>query len=195
MTQAGLFGAHVGLAGGEGGHLEGDAFGDLDAGLGEGGQLVRVVGHEADAGEAEVAENGGGHFEAAEVGLEAEGFIGFDSVGALVLESVGTELIHEPDAAAFLMFVDEEAAAFLLNVFEGGGELVAAVAAEAVKDVAGEALRVDAHQGRRAGDIAHAEGKALLEAAVLEAAFEAVDSEVAEFTRETRLSRKLEAKR
>ena len=46
------------------------------------------------------------------------------------------------------MLVDQQAAAFGGDAVERDIQLRAAIAAQAVKDVAGEALRVDAHQRR-----------------------------------------------
>ena len=81
-----------------------------------------------------------GSSKCAAVGLVAEFEVGFDGVEALVLELVGAELGHEADAAAFLLLVEQDAGAFVGDVAEGEVELVVAVAAERVEDVAGEAL-------------------------------------------------------
>ena len=63
---------------------------------------------------------------------------------------VGLELGHEADAAALLIFVEEDAGAGFGDGGEGELELLAAVAAEGVEDVTGEALGVDADDGRYA---------------------------------------------
>ena len=143
----------------------GEAFGDADAVLFEGGDFFGVVGDEADGGNVQEAEDLGGEFEVAAVGGVAELEIGFDGVATVVLELVGAELGHEADAAAFLLFVEEDAAAGVGDGGEGELELLAAVAAEGVEDVAGEALGVDADDGRIGGavgtdglEIAHDEG-------------------------------------
>lgn len=125
-----------------------EAFGDADAVLLEGGDLFGVVGHEADGGDVEEAEDFGGKLEVAAVGGVAEFEVGFDGIAAVVLELVGAELGHEADAAAFLLLVEEDAAAGFGDGGEGELELLAAIAAEGVEDVAGEALGVDADDGR-----------------------------------------------
>ena len=82
-------------------------------------------------------------------------FVGLDRVRALILQLIGAQLIEQPDAAALLVFVDQQAAAFGGDGIEGQLELPAAIAAQAVEHVAGETLGMDAHQGRAAGEIAH----------------------------------------
>ena len=101
-------------------------------------------------GEPEVAQHFAGQLVAAQVGLEAERLVGFHGIGALVLEFVGAQLVQQPDAAPFLVLVDEQAAALLGDALERQFQLRAAVAAQAVEDVSGEALGMDAHQGRAA---------------------------------------------
>ena len=103
-------------------------------------------------------EDGGGELEVAAVGFVAEFEVGFDGVEALVLELVGAELGHEADAAALLLLVEEDAGAGVGDGGHGELELLAAVAAEGVEDVAGEALGVDADDGRRGVDVAHDQG-------------------------------------
>jgi hypothetical protein len=177
------FGFEIALEGGFGGDGGVDAFGDLDARLLEGGDLFRVVGDEADGGNVELLEDGGGKLEGAEVGGEAEFVVGFDGVETLVLELVSAKFGHEADAAAFLLLVEEDAGAFVGDALEGEVELVVAVAAQRVKDVAGEALGVDADDGRLAMDIAHDEGDGAFDRfargiAGLRDAFEAKDAKL-----------------
>ena len=131
---------------------------DLDAGLLDGVDFFGVVGDEADGSEAEVLEDGGGKLEVAAVGAVAEIEVGFDGVAALVLELVGAEFVHEADSAALLHFVEEDAGAGVGDGAEGEFELLAAVAAERMEDVAREALRVDADDGRSSVDVAHDQG-------------------------------------
>jgi hypothetical protein len=61
------------------------------------------------------------------------------------------------------VFVNNQTAAFPGNFFESDFELPAAIAAEAVEDVAGEAFGMDAQQRRRpVMDVAHFEDDSLL---------------------------------
>src|SRR5262249_35429408 len=73
-------------------------------------------------------------------GFVAELEIGFDGVAALVLEFVGAELGHEADAAAFLLLIEKDSGTGLGDGGEGELELLAAVAAEGMEGIAGEAL-------------------------------------------------------
>ena len=158
------FGAEIELVGGLEGYVGGDALDHSDAGEFEGLNFFRVVGDEADGGDAEELEHLGGEFEVAAVGLVAEFEVGLDGVAPLILEGVGLELGHEADAAAFLVLVDENAGAFGGDEAEGKMKLVVAVAAERVEDVAGEALGVDADDGWGGVDIAYDEGDGGLDA-------------------------------
>ncbi len=109
---------------------------------------------------------------------------------ALVLQFVGLELGHQADAAAFLVLVEQNAGALFGDGGERELELLAAVAAQRVEDVAGEALRVDAHDGRRRVDVAHDQRDGGLDARggrgqvvvaglrVIDDAFKAEDAEV-----------------
>ena len=72
--------------------------------------------------------------------------VGVDRVHALLLELVRLELVQEPDAAPLLRHVQEHAARLGGDAPQGGVELVAAVAAQRVEDVAGQALGVDADE-------------------------------------------------
>ena len=181
-------GFEVALEGGFGGDGGGDTLDDGDACGFERGDLLGIVGDEADAVDAELAKDGGGEFELAVVGAEAEAFVGFDGVETLVLQFVGAELGHEADAAALLLFVEQDAGALTGDEAEREVELVMAVAAEGVEDVSGEALGVDADQRRGFGvEVAHGERDGVfdlaavgvgVEVARLGEAFKAEDAEV-----------------
>jgi hypothetical protein len=181
-------GFEVALEGGFAGNGRGDALGDGDAGGFEGRDFLGVVGDEADGFHAEMFEDFGGEFEASIVGGVAELVVGFDGVEALVLELVGAELGHEADAAALLLLVEQDAGAFGGDHGEGEVELVVAVAAQGMEDVAGEALGVDADERGRSirsgGEVAHDEGYGGFDGLVRRGAgfgeaFEAEDAECA----------------
>jgi hypothetical protein len=180
----------VALEGWFAGNGGGDALGDSDASVFESGYFFGVVGHQADGGDAEMFEDFGGELELAVVGAVAEGEVGFDRVEALVLELVGAELGHEADAAAFLLLVEKDAGALVDDAGEREVELVVAVAAQGVEDVAGEALRVDADDWRRGMDVPEDESHGGLDTllrghvvgggglGVIQDAFETEDSEM-----------------
>jgi len=143
----------------------GDTLDDADAGGFEGGDLLGVVGDEADLGDAESIEDLCGEFIGTAVGGKAELYVGLDSVATVVLEFVGAKLGHEANAAAFLLFVEENSCAFCGDALECELKLKAAIAAEGAEDISGEALGVDSNDGSRGGrrcvNIAHDEGDQL----------------------------------
>ena len=96
---------------------------------------------------------------------------------------VGFELVHQADAAAFLRKIEKNAGARFADFFKREFELGAAVAAFGGQNVAGEALRVDANEGRGAAavDFAVDHGDGGFGGG---ASFEAEDFEVAELRRE-----------
>ena len=151
-------GLQVALVGGFGGYLGGDTLYNLDACQSECFDLFRIVGDKADLREAKLLENLSGKLELAAVGFIAKLKIGLDGVESLVLKFVSAEFGHEADASAFLLLVEEDTCTCICNGAEGELELLAAVAAKRVEDVAGEALRVDAHDRRGTVNVSHDEG-------------------------------------
>ena len=139
-------GAQVGLVVGVGGRLDRHLLGDREPVALEADDLFRVVGEDADAGQAEVAEDLGADPVVAQVGGQAELEVGLDRVGPLLLQLVGAQLVQQADPAPLLGEVEEDAAALALDHRERRFQLLAAVAAHAVEDVAGEALAVDADE-------------------------------------------------
>ena len=65
--------------------------------------------------------------------------IGIHRVIALLLQFVGSYLVHQSDTATFLLHVDEHAFTFTVYHLHGLVQLFAAVAALAAQDVAGGA--------------------------------------------------------
>ena len=82
----------------------------------------------------------------AQVGGQAELEVGVDGVEPLLLELVGLELVEQADAAPLLGEVEQHALALALDHRQRRLELLAAVAAQRVEDVAGQALGVHADE-------------------------------------------------
>jgi hypothetical protein len=82
------------------------------------------------------------------------------------LEWIRLELGHQPNASAFLQFVEQNARAGLGNHGECHLQLLAAIATDRSKDITGETLRVYAHQRRRCMDVPHHQGDSFFSAAV-----------------------------
>src|SRR5439155_1953967 len=127
-------------------HLERRARDHVDAVGLEPHDLLRVIGEQPHAPDAEVAQDLGADAVVPEVFLEAELEVGLDGVASLVLERVGTDLVGEADAAPLLVEVDDDAAAGHRDLLERLAELVAAVAALGAEDVAGQALGMQPDQ-------------------------------------------------
>jgi hypothetical protein len=172
------FGFEVAPAGfvdlGDAGH----AFGDNDARRFDGAHFSWIIRHQTNRVHAKVAQDGSRELITAEVAFESEPFVGFHGIGAVILKLIGAELVHKSDAAAFLQFVNDEAAAFAGDFGEGDFELRAAIAAEAVEDVSGEALGVNAKERRGilAAHVAHHQGNGFFER-ISVMPFEAVNPE------------------
>jgi hypothetical protein len=184
MPEFFAFGFEVAFEGGFGGDGGADAFDYSNASGFQGGDFFGVVGDQADGGDVELLEDLGGEIEVAIVVAEAEFEVGFDGVAALVLELIGAELGHEADTAALLVLVEQDAGALFGDGAEGEVELVVAVAAERVEDVSGEALGVDADDGRSGLKVAHGEGDGRLDGLTVGVAGlgEALEAENAELS-------------
>src|SRR5580700_1697572 len=158
----------------------GNALGHPNSGVLERGNLVGIVGKQAHATNLEVAEDLGGHLVVAQIRFKTEALVGFHGVGAAVLQLVGAQFVKQTDAAALLVLIDQQATSFFGDQVERQLQLRPAIAAQAVEDVAGEALRVDANEGRLGvgGNIAHPEHDTLLDFRPI-GAFEAEDAKMA----------------
>src|SRR5687767_582998 len=109
-------------------------------------ELPRVVRQEAHRTDPEIAQNLDADAVVALIRLEAQALVRLHRIEALILELVGANLVRQPDAASLLVQIEEHTAAFFGDPLHGRLELKAAVATRRVKDIAGEATRVDAHQ-------------------------------------------------
>ena len=108
--------------------------------------LLGVVCEQADAAATQVAQDLRAAPVFAHVGIEAQGEVGVHGVHPLLLQCVSLQLVHQADAAAFLAHIQQHAAAFRLDLLHRTMQLVAAIAAAASEDVAGQAFAVHAHQ-------------------------------------------------
>ena len=113
---------------------------------GKPGDLLRIVGQDADAGESEVDEDLRADAVVAQVRRQPEPQVRLDRVEPLLLQLVGAQLVEQPDAAPLLAEVEQHAPALGLDHRQRRLELLAAVAAQRVEDIAGEALGVHAHE-------------------------------------------------
>ncbi len=169
----------------------GNAFDDFDPRVLQGSDLVRIIGKQTHLRDIERLQHFSGQGVLAEIGFEPKPFVGFDCVEPLVLQFVGLQFRHQPNAAAFLLFVYQDAGASLRDQRKRHLELGAAIAAQRTEYVSGEALRVNAHKRWGRMDVAHDEGDRGLFAALaarFKMSFKAEDAEVSPTCREIGLS-------
>src|SRR5579863_95059 len=110
------------------------------------GDLLRVVGQDADAGQPKIDQDLCPDAVVTQVRRKAQPQVGLDGVESLFLELVCAQLVEKADPAALLAEVQQDAGALRLDHRKRRLELLAAVAAHRVEDVAGEAFGVDAHK-------------------------------------------------
>src|ERR1700728_2981318 len=89
----------------------------------------------------------------AQIDLVTQFQIRLDRIEAAVLQLVGLHLLDDSYAAALLLLVNQNARARIRNRAQRQVQLVAAIPAQRVEDVAGHALRVDPYHGRNAVDV------------------------------------------
>jgi len=141
-----FFGAQVicGVFGGV--DLDRYALHNLQSRLFECLKLQWVIRDDFHAAKSEVEENLCTLPVVSQVNRQTELLVRFNSVRALILKGVGANLVDDPDAATFLLLVDDRSPAFLLNHLHSPVELAPAIAFGRAKDVAGQTLRVDANK-------------------------------------------------
>src|SRR5262249_2225932 len=109
-------------------YLERDPFADRQAVAFDADQLARIVAQQPHRAHAELAENLHADAVVALIRLEAEALVRLHRVEALVLQLVGANLVREPDAASFLVQIEEHAAPLVRDLPHRRIELRAAVA-------------------------------------------------------------------
>ena len=129
----------------------------LDSSLLDGSNLFGVVGHQLDVFHPKRGQDRDRQVVLATIGFEAKFFVGLDGVESSILQFVGFQLGHQAYAATLLLFVNQDSTAELGDFSQRHFKLCPAVTAIRTEYVAGEALRVDAHQGRLRVDVAHDE--------------------------------------
>src|SRR5437667_216141 len=130
-------------------HLERRTRDDVDPVRLEPDELLRVVGEQPHAPDAEVAQDLRPDAVVPEVFLEAELEVRLDRVASLVLERVRADLVGEPDAAPLLVQVHDDTPSGGRDLLERLPELVATIAPFGAEDVARETLGMqpDEHVG------------------------------------------------
>ena len=134
-----FFRAHIAQVVGVGLHLDGDILHDGYSITLQSYALDGVVGHQAQALGVHGTQYLCTYAVVALVGIEAQVDICLHGVFALLLQLVSADLVHQSDAATFLIEVYQYAFAFLLDAPHSFVQLFAAFAAFAAEDVTGHA--------------------------------------------------------
>ena len=158
MTKFFLLGLEIFFRVRTGNHLARYALDNFDASLFQGLDLLGIVREQAHPAYSERFEHLAGKRKIAVVGFKAQTLVGFDGIQTRVLQLVSLQFGHQADAAAFLLFVNEYARAQVADHGERHLELLAAVAAQRMKNVARQTLRMDAHQRRSRVNVPHYQG-------------------------------------
>src|SRR6185437_3899359 len=148
-------GLQVALEGWFGGHIRRDALDNLDAHGLQRRHLLRIIGDQADGFHAHHLQHRRRQLILTAVGTIAEFQVGLNRIQPLVLQFVRLELRHQADAATLLVLIEQNARASIRDRGQRQFQLLPAVAAERVKDIPRQALRVDAHNGRCGLHVAH----------------------------------------
>ena len=85
----------------------------------------------------------------------------FNRVESMILKLVCAQLFHQPDAAPFLLLVNQHASSFFGDGAQRQLKLIVTIAAQGVKDFACDALRMNANQGREAVNVAENKASAV----------------------------------
>src|SRR6185312_4665717 len=108
--------------------------------------LARIIRKQPHGTNPEVAQNRSWQQITPQIALETELLVRLHRIRSAVLQLVRPQLVHQSDAAPFLQFINNHAAAFRSDAPQSNFELAPAVAAQAVEGVPREALRVNAQQ-------------------------------------------------
>jgi len=157
VTQLFLLGAQIPLEGAVGFDLGRHALRDFDARSFQRRNFFRIVGHQPDPGHPQQFQRFRCEIVCTVIGGKPKLLVCFYGVQALVLQCVCPQLGHQPDAPALLLLIQKNSRARLGNFCQRQLKLQPAIAAQRAENVAGKALRVDAHQWRLGMNVAHYE--------------------------------------
>lgn len=118
----------------------------LDTASAHGVDLAGIVGQQLDARDGKGLEHLQRDMIAAFVVAEAQHLVGVDGIQAVVLQVVGPQLVGQTDTPPFLGEVQQNAATAFGDGGHAAAQLLAAIAAQAAEQVAGETRRVQARR-------------------------------------------------
>ena len=89
------------------------------------------------------------------VRLKSQSLVGLDRIQPGILQFISLQLRHQPNAAPFLLFINQNARAFTGDQRQRQLQLLPAIAPQRSKNVSGQALRMNPHQWRRGMNVTH----------------------------------------
>ena len=107
--------------------------------------LDGIVGQQAHLMDTQVSQHLGTTSVVTLVGLEAEVYVGIYGVESFFLQLLGGNLVHQADAPAFLLHVDDDTFSLFLDGLHRLVKLFTAVTPLGSKDVAGHTGGMDTH--------------------------------------------------
>ena len=109
-------------------------------------ELPRIVREQPHRADTEIRQDADAETVLALIRAEAKTLVGFDGVVSLILQRVGADLIGQPDAASFLVQVENDAASFGCDACHRRMQLRTAVAAGRMEHIACQARRVKTNE-------------------------------------------------
>ncbi len=110
------------------------------------GDLAWIVGHKRYGRDSKVAEHVRGNAVSPLIVLETEREVCVDRVEPLLLKPIGSDLVAEADAPAFLSKIKNGADACFLNSLKREVELVSAIALQRMEHLPGQTFTVNAYE-------------------------------------------------
>ena len=129
-------------------HLDRHTLDDLEIKCSKAVDLLRVVGHQTQFMYAQVLQDLGTNGIVTHIRRESQHNVGFDGIVTFILQGIGSDLVDQSNAAAFLSEVKQYTAAFLFNHAQSGLKLFAAVAFIRSESITGQAFRMNTAENR-----------------------------------------------
>src|SRR5919106_1741768 len=113
----------------------------------ESDNFLRIVGQKTEPADSQIEQDLRAEAVIAQITRIPKPGVCLHRVEAFLLQFIGVNFCREPDAAPFLPHVNQNAAAFLLDLLKRRMQLISTVASARSENVSGKTLAVDAHQG------------------------------------------------
>src|SRR5205814_1637685 len=112
----------------------------------ESDNFFRIIGQKTELANAKIEENLRAETVVAQIAGITKLRVCLNSVESFLLQFIGMDFCCQSNAASFLSHVNQDTAAFLLNLPQRGVQLISTIAPPRAENVASETLAVHAHQ-------------------------------------------------